>query len=109
MEAFAKDAKARFETRMVNRLRSNYPAQTRGTADAELRATIRAGVARAATHSVTDESDVERYLDCVIEHGPEFDRTQWAAPILSNSRLSGSEKMNRIDDHRLHAAVRRMS
>lgn len=93
-----------FEDRMVLHLRSTFPEQTKDTIELDLRAMIEAGIEKADKYDVTDESDVERYLECMVLYGPNFDadsRTSWAGEILRDERLIGTEKMNKINDYEL--------
>lgn len=108
IEAFSDDAKARFENRMARQLRTGHPSRMRPLKKEELRLLIREETAKAAGYGITDEADVERYLDCVGEYGRGFDNG-WAGPILRDSNLDGHEKMNRIDERRMFEAAGRMS
>ena len=70
----------------------------------ELRATIHAGIERAEQYDIVSEVDIRRYLESVIVYGPDFDtnpKTAWAGHILHNKALSGTEKMNRVDEYAL--------
>ena len=94
----------RFEDRMISHLRSAFTEKTIGMEDKELRTIIQSGIKRAESYEVTDETDVERFLDCMVRHGHDFDtnpRTSWAGEILGRQGLSGTEKMNHIDEYEL--------
>jgi hypothetical protein len=102
VEALSQAMLRQFEDRMVTHLRAACPEQTQDVSEPELRATIRLGVESAAKYEVTDEVDVRRYLECLVLYGPDFDanpRTPWAGQILNDKELTGTEKMNRIDDY----------
>jgi hypothetical protein len=108
MDALSKYMLKQFEDRMIVHLRSTFPEQTQNVPEPVLRATIRTGIDSAATYDVTDEADVQRYLGCVVLYGPDFDtnpKTGWAGQILCNKDLSGTEKMNQIDDYELFASA----
>lgn len=92
----------RFEDRMVVRLSTSYPQQCAAMSEPALRDMIREGTKQAAVYRVTAEFDVERYLECMVLYGVDFDtadRTLWAGEILRAEGVEGSEKMNRIDNH----------
>ncbi len=104
MQAFREAALTDFVKRMAAHLRQACPEPTRKLAEPELHGRIRAGIEKAEKFGVTDENDVRRYLEYVAELGPEFPDAPghaWAAEILKIQDLSGTKKMNRIDDHHL--------
>lgn len=97
IEVLGQDMFRRFVDRMCAYLRSNFEQQTINTSDDELRRTVMAGIEKAETYNVTDEADVQRYLEYVVGYGADFDTAPWAAPILKK-RASGMAKMNDLDD-----------
>lgn len=103
-DELAKAAVKRFEDWMVVHLQSTFPEQTKDMMEPDLRKMIQAGIDNAAKYDVTDEADVERYLECMVAYGPDFDtdsKTSWAGAILKNENLTGTEKMNQINDYEL--------
>jgi len=79
-----------------------------GIGDQELRIIIQSGMKKAESYEVTDETDVERFLDCMMRYGHDFDtnpRTSWAGDILGRQGLSGTEKMNHIDEYELFVSL----
>ena len=99
MEAMSAYTLGQFEERNVARLRATFPAQTGELSDDALRALIHQAIARARSYGVSDENDVECYLDCVVLYGPDFDsdpRTAWAGAVLRNPVLMGAQKMDQI-------------
>ena len=91
-----------FEDRMVVRLRTRFPAETGAMDEPELRQLVQEGIEQANAYDVTAEFDVQRYLECMVEHGRDFDtapETAWAGDILRTGGLTGAEKMDRIDDY----------
>jgi hypothetical protein len=60
--------------------------------------TIRSGIAIAERYHITDESDVERYLEFHVRYGPDFGtgETSWAATFLNDETLTGHGKINEI-------------
>jgi hypothetical protein len=106
MDALSRQLLRSFVVRMLLQLKTAFPERTKGLTDDELRERIEAGIERAAKYGVTDEADVERYLEYVVRYGPDFDtnkKTFWAGQILREQSLSGTKKMNRIDDYDLFA------
>lgn len=94
----------RFEDRMIVHLRDNFPESTKEFSEAELRQMIRAGLDKANTYDVTDEVDVERYLEFMLDYGPDFDvsaKTSWAGEILKKPDLTGTEKILKLDEYEL--------
>lgn len=101
MEVLRQYTRQRFISRMTGKLRAALHAKLEDTPDAELRDTIDAGIDSARARAITDEADVEGYLWYVARFGPEFGataETRWAGEILEREDLSGSDKMERIED-----------
>ncbi len=85
-------------------LKKRYPEQTKEMSDEQLRELIVEGVEEAEGYDITDENDVKRYLEYLIEYGRDFGKsseTIWAGQFLNNKDLTGTEKMNEIDDYDL--------
>jgi hypothetical protein len=89
-----------FVDRMMEHVRSSFPAQTASRGDEELRGTIQTATERAETYGVTDEADVQRYLEFEINYGPNFDDLDWASAILKKTG-PGAVKMNELDDYNI--------
>ena len=110
MDSLSEAMLKQFEDRMVLYLRAACPEQTRDVPEPELRSTIRAGMDSAEKYDITSEVDIRRYLECVLVYGPDFDtnpKTAWAGYILNNKKLSGTEKMNRVDEYALFDFARK--
>ncbi len=93
-----------FEERMIIHLYSNFPNETKDISDLELRKTICSNIDRAAKYNVKDEVDVKRYLEYVVRYDSEFDinpNLPWAINIFGDENLTGTEKMNQLDDYEL--------
>jgi hypothetical protein len=74
--------------------------------DEELQALIHYGVEKAKGYGVTRESDVRRFVECLVVHGRGFDEapeTAWAGTILRDEALDGTQKMDRISDYETFA------
>lgn len=63
---------------------------------------VKTGLAEAWSYGITQASDVRLYIECMVLLRPDFGNSpefSWAAKILREHGLSGTEKMNRIHDH----------
>ena len=104
MEEMSEYMLRQFEDRMVIHLRSAFPDQTKEMTEPDLRAMIQAGIDRANGYDITDENDVIRFLEYLCQYGPDFgesSETSWANRFLGDENLSGTTKMDDIDDHEL--------
>jgi hypothetical protein len=91
-----------FEKRTLSHLRSTFPDLTAGRVDEEILRFVRLGVDRSASYGIVIERDVERFIEYMVLYGPRFDadpRYAWAAKLLSAQALSGTAKMDRIDNY----------
>src|SRR5262245_10665352 len=108
MQAFERALLATFVNKMAERLRLRLPAETAPLVPTDLKTLISDGIAAATRHGVRDEADVARYLEFVVMYGLRFDvdeKTAWAGAILRRADLSGTAKMNALDDHELFGAA----
>lgn len=104
MEVLSKYMLEQFENRMVDHLRDIFPVQTEDMTTEDLRHLIREGVDKAEAYDITDELEVETYLECMVQYGVNFDtdtKTSWAGEILRDESFSETDKMQRIDEHRM--------
>jgi len=112
MDSLSEVMLGQFEDRMLRHLRAACPEETQDISEPELRSTIRAGMDSAAKYDITSEVDIRRYLECVVVYGQDFDtnpKTAWAGHILNNKTLSGTEKMNRVDEYALFDFARKQA
>jgi hypothetical protein len=103
MEALRRAGLKRFQTAMLIHLRSCMPSQTSVLSDEELLTTIETGISRAGSYGVILEFDVQRFLECTIKYGSDFDRDPayaWAGEILHGPK-DGTAKINTISDYEL--------
>lgn len=108
MDVFGNYEIRKFEDRMVLHLRSSLPEETKSITERVLREMIHAGIDKAESYQVTDEVDVERFLECVVRYGRVFDtdpKTSWAGEILRDESFTGTEKMNQINDYELFVLI----
>jgi hypothetical protein len=88
-----------FERRMYTQLRGGCsPPTVGGSSDEELRNLIRVGVSDAAAYGITREYDVRRFLEHLTIRGRSFLNAAPASAILENRQLSGTRKMDLIDE-----------
>lgn len=103
-EALSEYTPRQSENRMVIHLRTNFSEHTKSLSVAELQTTVHLGVGNATSYRITAEDDVRRYLEYVAMYGVDFDTNPlcaWASAILWTPELSGTEKMDRIDEYDL--------
>lgn len=89
---------------MVQHLKKRYPEQTSKIGDEHFRNLIFEGIEEAKLFNITDENDVKRYLEYLIEYGQDFGKsyeTRWAGQFLNREGLSGTAKMDEIDNYDL--------
>lgn len=90
-----------FERRMLEHLRRAYPEETSAQSEEDLAEQIADGISIAERYRVTDENDVERFLETQVRLGRRFYEQEWAAAILATSDRSGTRRMDEIDDYEL--------
>ncbi|MDD5298328.1 MAG: hypothetical protein PHU46_15605 [Rhodocyclaceae bacterium] len=109
MDVLGKSMQDRFERRMVAHLRHSFPERTKTHGDEVLQNFVQAGLARCRPYGVVNELDAQRFLDYMVIYGPEFDQkpdTAWAGLILDDPNLTGTQKMDQIDDYDMFAMNR---
>lgn len=108
MEAFKSDILRKFEDGMAVHLRSQFPEQTKQMKEPELRELVHKGILRAREYEVMFEPDVCRFLECIMVYGIDFDtapKTAWAGKILRDKKMTGREKMDRIDNYEISVLI----
>src|SRR5262245_52446241 len=103
MDALARHLEESFALRMVRHLLDDFPVQVAALElqEKDLPPLVRRGMANAERYGVVYEEDVERYIECLVLLGPDFDqdpRYPWAAEILNKKELSGRAKMDQVAD-----------
>ena len=102
MRVFDDHAYQQFVNDMVVRLRAHYSKQLKDVTATDLRLMVEAGIERAEEYDVVTITDVERFLGYRVMLGRDFDtepQTAWAGNILRNKNMSGTSKMDSIDDY----------
>ena len=92
-----------FEERMRVHLQRVFAEELQTIGEVELREQIRLGVEKAQLYQITKEGDVQRYLECAVIYGWEFDTTSWAKNILQRADWSGEMKMDKVEQFGLTA------
>lgn len=104
MNVFSQYMLNRFFDNMQRHLNKRYPEQTKKLGNNQLRELIVAGTEKAKEYDITDENDVKRFLEYLVEYGQNFGKspeTIWASQFLHDKELSGTMKMNEIDNYKL--------
>jgi hypothetical protein len=104
MGAFSKELKEQFVQRMVRHLKEDFAKdlERRNILPTEVEAMVRRGISEAEQYRVTNEQDLELYVECLAFLDQHFDsRVEWAAAILRRPGQDGTAKMNEINDHLL--------
>ena len=87
MDALSEDRARKFESDVADHLKRCFPAECARLGEGGLRGLIRYGIERARTHEITAAREVCLYLDVIMVHGRDFDRSQnWASEILRDKR-----------------------
>lgn len=103
MAVFEAHMLERFKARMGEHLKVTFPEQTEEMRPDELSSVIGVGIERAEGYGITQEGHVQRFLEYMFTHGPNFDTdpaTTWAGEILRMTDVDGSVKMDWIDEQK---------
>jgi hypothetical protein len=109
MAALEKNRFDQFRTKTGLHLRSRFPHHTREISDEELDRLIMEGVEEAGHYGIDDQNDVKRFLEYVVQYGRDFGKSSgavWANEILNHDELSGTMKMDQIDDYDLFVNIK---
>lgn len=107
LEAFEKVVRTQFREKMVLYLRERFVEQTAVLSADDLRTLIDSEIKRAKQFKVILEDDVQRYLECIIIYGRDFDsnpKLRWVRATLRARNITGTEKMDFIDKQRKQGA-----
>jgi hypothetical protein len=103
MEVFGAYKRSKFEQRLADQLRDDYPEDTADTSDEELLSFVSAQIDRARNYSIVRTEDVAIFVDRSAWYGAGWDlRLDWARKILTDHDLDGPA---RIEDIRRHEAT----
>ncbi len=101
MAVFEAHMLAQFRQRMAGHLTAAFPDAAGGMTAEALNGLIDDGIAKAAGYGITQEGNVQRFLEYMLAHGPGFDadpETAWAGEVLRMTDVDGSVKMDWIDE-----------
>src|ERR1700683_2169654 len=99
--AFREYMVKQFGLRMLAYLTVAYPEKTSAIGGVELRALVFRGIQEANAYNLKTERTTQRYLEYLVLQGSDFGstpETEWAGAILRRTDLTGSAKMDHIDD-----------
>jgi hypothetical protein len=102
MEALRQYMLRSFQNRMVSHLRTDFPEETSEMSDEELQTLVQTGMDKAESYGIVYEDDIQRFLDYMLIHGPDFDQDDShpeVQAILRDEEMDGEEKMDEIDSH----------
>lgn len=104
MEAFSAAMSRRFEQRMLEHIRDIFADRTKPVSDEKIRIFIQDSITRAERYTIEYEDDIRRFIEYLVIYGTQFDtkpETRWAGEILQRTDLSGTAKMDMIDDYEM--------
>jgi hypothetical protein len=104
MDAFSDSMEKTFISHMSVHLRSDFSLQIvlLKLNNTTLAAMIRRGIEKARSYGVTQEPDIELYLESMLLLGPDFDqRIGWGAAALQDKTLNSRYKMDAINEYLL--------
>lgn len=102
MQAMSRLMAEEFSQQMATHLRELFPEQTAPLDEQVLLTHVRETIARASRYDVVLEGDVQRYLECAVLFGWEFDRAPecaWARSILEDANLKGAAKVDALEHY----------
>jgi hypothetical protein len=109
MDEFIRIAAKSFEDWMLVHLKNFFPDEYQALGDPEVRETIKYGIGKAESYSITTERDVSKYIDLMFALGQDFDTDPdltWVQEILQDETLPDpEERMNRL----CHMAIQKQS
>lgn len=103
MAVFEAHMREGFKRRMAGHLTAAFPGPAGAMTADEMGSVIEVGIERAAGYGITREGHVQRFLEYMFTHGPNFDtdpETSWAGEVLKMTDVDGSVKMDWIDERK---------
>jgi hypothetical protein len=107
LEVFQMASRKQFQEKMRSHLRKVFVEQTAERSDHDLWAFVEAGIKRAQQYKIVCEDDVQRYLECMMTYGQDFDsnpKLKWASIALRAHNITGTQKMDFIEKRRKERA-----
>ena len=102
-DAFAAASEARFEQRLLARLRRFFPGFDAHSEHRDV-AYIRRGVARAKRYGITSQRDVSEYLGLMAQWGEDFDEATHDPVVLAALHNISGPPRRRMEILMRHAA-----
>lgn len=104
--ALGKARKEQFIRQLLEHLRNHFADKllAPGVVPEGLEAMVRQGIAKAEKHGIENDTDLRAYLEFQAILGIDFEQgpgLSWAKAILEDKQLSGSSKIDEINQHLL--------
>lgn len=106
MDVLSAYTRAQFEQRMVDHLRAKFPDRTQELPDERIRLVVQNSTKKAESYSIEYEDDIRRFIEYLVIYGTRLDtreETRWIGEILRRDDLTGTAKMDLIDNRELQA------
>jgi hypothetical protein len=106
MEVLSAYTRDQFERRMVDHLRTKFPDRTRDLPDERIRLVVQNSTKKAESYGIEYEDDIRRFIEYLVIYGTRLDtreETRWIGEILRRDDLTGTAKMDLIDNRELQA------
>ncbi len=101
VEAMQRDRLAEANRKLVDYAQQRFPTVFKPQQFERSQKLVQKIRAQAAGHGITREDNVATVLDLVTMYGLDFNKAPWAVDVLSNSKLTGPDKIS-ILRRRLH-------
>lgn len=88
VQAIAESAAEDRRGRLARHLRAQYPDACAALGDRRLAHLVRLGISRATRHGMRRESDLELFVELMVEFGKDFDRSPdvpWALAVFRSA------------------------
>jgi hypothetical protein len=99
---------SRFEDSMLHLLKEHFERSCSKLGNSKVRELLRKGIEKAEGYGIGKRSDVARYIALMFILSHDFDtnpRFQWAAAILGDGKLAGTDKMDILFDQAREKSV----
>lgn len=104
MEALRTSMSRRFEQRMLEHIKNTFPDRIKQVSDEKIRTVIQDSIKKAESYTIEYEDDIRRFIEYLIIYGTQLDtkpETRWIGEILKRTDLTGTAKMDLIDEYEL--------
>ena len=106
--AFSTERRAEFVASTVIHLEAHFSRELSRHGITDTTHLVERGVVEAESFGITGTKDVRLYIECMVMLKPDFataPRFPWARATLRADTWSSTQKMNRLHDHVLFAAI----